>query len=257
MSRRGSNLSVLSCGRSVNLISRLRLLMGATACAGVLLAPPTLTAARAQGQALPDVKVSLPPPPSFDIKRPPIQYDGGAYSIYGLRKSMSKVLDKDVQVKAFLLEIYQCPEETRKCNEAADQKAKQKARATKRKGMAAAEPPSVEPSECRPCDQPHFFLGDTADGKKERALVVADYPVKDWKTGKPKEFKADLGKEYVVTGTFAINSITGFAASNGLIIHKTFEDLEGKMLLEGNAVLPPDAQVIELEGKAPKKLLQE
>jgi hypothetical protein len=55
-----------------------------------------------------------------------------------------------------------------------------------------------------------------------------------------------------VTGTFSINSITGFAASNGLIIHKKLEDMQGKMLAEGNAVLPPEAQTIQLEGQAPQ-----
>jgi hypothetical protein len=48
---------------------------------------------------------------------------------------------------------------------------------------------------------------------------------------------------------FAINSIGGFAASDGLIIHKKFQDSTGKVLAEGNAVLPPDAQDIKLEGK--------
>jgi hypothetical protein len=81
---------------------------------------------------------------------------------------------------------------------------------------------------------------------------VADYPVKDWKTGKPKPLTAKAGEQFIVTGTFAINSITGFAASNGLIIHKKMEDMTGAVLAEGNAVLPPEAQTINLEGKAPE-----
>jgi hypothetical protein len=105
---------------------------------------------------------------------------------------------------------------------------------------AAAAAPTDKPA-CRPCDQPHFFLADSKDAKLERALLVADYPTKDWKTNKPKPLVATKGEQYVVTGTFAINSITGFAASNGLIIHKKFEDASGKVLAEGNAVLPPEA----------------
>ena len=35
--------------------------------------------------------------------------------------------------------------------------------------------------------------------------------------------------------------IGGFAASDGLIIHKKFQDSAGKVITEGNAVLPPDA----------------
>ena len=49
--------------------------------------------------------------------------------------------------------------------------------------------------------------------------------------------------------------VPGFAASNGLLIHKRFEDAQGKVLAEGNAVLPPEAQTIQLEGKPAEPLL--
>jgi hypothetical protein len=202
----------------------------------------------AQGQQAAPIKVNLPSPPNFDVATAPLQYPSGELSVYGLRKGMSKYLDKDVRVKAYLLEIYECPAEIRKCNEEAAAKAKRE----KRSGKAAAAPAPASEKACRPCDQPHFFLSDTKDGKLERGLLVADYPVKDWKTNKPKPLVATKGEQYVVTGTFAINSITGFAASNGLIIHKKFEDASGKVLAEGNAVLPPEAQTIQLEGKPPQ-----
>jgi hypothetical protein len=57
-----------------------------------------------------------------------------------------------------------------------------------------------------------------------------------------------------VTGTFSINSMTGFAASNGLIIHKKLQSMDGKTLAEGNAVLPPEAQTIKLEGKSAEQV---
>jgi hypothetical protein len=202
----------------------------------------------AQGQQAAPIKVNLPSPPNFDVATAPLQYPSGELSIYGLRKGMSKYLDKDVRVKAYLLEIYECPAEIRKCNEEAAAKSKRE----KRSGKAPAAPAPASDKACRPCDQPHFFLGDAKDTKLERALLVADYPVKDWKTNKPKPLVAAKGEQYVVTGTFAINSITGFAASNGLIIHKKFEDAAGKVLAEGNAVLPPEAQTIQLEGKPPQ-----
>ena len=65
---------------------------------------------------------------------------------------------------------------------------------------------------------------------------------------------AKAGEQYVITGTFAINSIGGFAASDGLIIHKKFQDSSGAVITEGNAVLPPDAQTIKIEGKAEEKV---
>jgi hypothetical protein len=200
----------------------------------------------AQGQELPPIKVNLPPSPNFDVATAPVQYPSGELSVYGLRKGMSKYLDKDVRVKGYLLQIYECPEELRKCNEASSSKAKGKG------GKAAAVAESAKP--CRPCDQPHFFLADSANAKPERGLLVADYPVKDWDSGKPRPLSVKAGETLVVTGTFSINSITGFAASNGLIVHKRTEDATGKVLAEGNAVLPPEAQSIQLEGKAPEPL---
>jgi hypothetical protein len=211
-----------------------------------LLSPKMVSA---QGQAVAPIKVNLPAPPNFDVATAPLQYPTGELSVYGLRKGMTKYLDKDVRVKAYLLEIYECPAEIRKCNEEAAAKAKREKRSGK---ASAAAPPAADKPACRPCDQPHFFLADSKDAKLERALLVADYPVKDWKTNKPKPLVAAKGEQYVVTGTFAINSITGFAASNGLIIHKKLEDASGKVLAEGNAVLPPEAQTIQLDGKAPQ-----
>ena len=115
-------------------------------------------------------------------------------------------------------------------------------------------PPPEMKGGCRPCDQPHFFLGDTPTTKVDHGLLVADYPIKDWDTGKPKPLVAKPGEQYVVTGLFAIDSIGGFAASDGLIVHKKFVDSSGKVLAEGNAVLPPDAQDIKLEGKEAEKV---
>ena len=84
---------------------------------------------------------------------------------------------------------------------------------------------------------------------------MADYPLKDWKTGQAQAADRQAGRAVrQVTGTFAINSMTGFAASNGLLIHKRLQDAEGKVIAEGNAVLPPEAQTIQLEGKPAEKL---
>jgi hypothetical protein len=210
------------------------------------------TAAFGQGQALPEIKVNLPPPPNFDVTPAPLQHPGGEFSVYGLRKNISKQLDKDVRVKGYLLYLYECPPEIRKCNEEQDAKAKRE----RRKAAAGAPPAAAQPPAggCRPCEQPHFFLSDTANGKVERAILVADYPTKDWNTGRPKPLTVKPGEQYVVTGTFAINSITGFGASNGLLVHKRTEDAAGKIIAEGNAVLPPEAQTIQLEGKPPEQL---
>jgi hypothetical protein len=228
-----------------------------------LLLPFAPAPARGQGTELPPLKVDLPPQPNFNVQTAPEKYPTGEMSIFGLRKHMSQYLDKDVQVKAYLLEIYECPAEQRKCNDdlaAKAKKEKKKEMASMKKGGApdkgAPPAPAAAPMAggCRPCDQPHFFLGDTPTTKLDHGLLVADYPLKDWNTGKPKTLVAKAGDQYIVTGTFAINSIGGFAASDGLIIHKKFQDASGKVIAEGNAVLPPDAQDIKLEGRPAEKV---
>ena len=224
-----------------------------------LLIPFASGPARGQGTELPPLKVDLPPQPNFNVQTAPEKYPTGEMSIYGLRKHMSQYLDKDVQVKAYLLEIYECPAEQRKCNDdlAAKSKKEKKKEMKASKGGAPAktpEPAAPMAGGCRPCDQPHFFLGDTPTTKLDHGLLVADYPIKDWNTGKPKVLVAKAGEQYIVTGTFAINSMAGFAASDGLIIHKKFQDASGKVISEGNAVLPPDAQDIKLEGKPAEKV---
>ena len=239
----------------------------------MLLAPIGTGLAYGQGQELPPIKVDLPPPPNFNIQQAPEKYPSGEMSIYGLRKHMNQYLDKDVQVRAYLLQIYECPAEQRKCNDELAAKAKKEkmkeAKAAKKgggepKGNGGAAPgkngaPGAEAQAamkggCRPCDQPHFFLGDTPTTKVDHGLLVADYPVKDWSNNKPKPLVVKNGTQVIVTGTFAINSMGGFAASDGLIIHKKFQDASGAVIAEGNAILPPDAQTINLEGKPAEKV---
>jgi hypothetical protein len=161
-----------------------------------------------------------------------------------------------------MLEIYECPAEQRKCNDdLAAKTKKEKKKELKSGGLPgkAGAPPAGAAAQmkggCRPCDQPHFFLGDTPTTKVDHGLLVADYPIKDWSNNKPKPLVVKNGTQVIVTGTFAINSIGGFAASDGLIIHKKLQDgADGKVLAEGNAVLPPDAQTINLEGKPAEKV---
>jgi hypothetical protein len=142
--------------------------------------------------ALPPIKVDLPPPPSFAASDVPEKNPDGTWTVRGVRKHKADNLSKVVKVKAFLLEVYQCP----KCP----------------KGQT-----------CKLCDQPHFFLGDKADTKKEKALMVVDYL-----GPKDKPPALTVGKQYDVEGTFSINSPTGFGASDGLLIFEKMTDDKGK-----------------------------
>src|SRR5689334_5657618 len=81
-------------------------LAGAVGCtsssSGASMAEPEAT-------ALPPIKVDLPPPPSFAASDVPVKLPDGTYTVYGLRKGKAELFGKEVKVKAYLLEVYQCP----------------------------------------------------------------------------------------------------------------------------------------------------
>ena len=196
------------------------------------------TMAEPEATALPPIKVDLPPPPAnLGVSDVPEKLPSGDWSIYGLRKNKKRVcstapgaqppadcqLNKDVKVQAYLLEVYQCP----KCP----------------KGQT-----------CKLCDQPHFFLGDKPDTKKEKALMVVDYLAP-----KQKPPALTVGKQYEVAGTFSINSPTGFGSSDGLLVFDSMTDDKGQPFmspakaLEEKALKGEAQAEAEAKGKAPKK----
>jgi hypothetical protein len=156
-----------------------------------------------RSQELPPIKVDLPPQPSWAAANIPDKYPDGKWSVHGLRKKLKANLNQEVEVKAILLDVYQCPPDQVKCP----------------KGKT-----------CKPCDQPHFFVADTKDTKKDRALVVCNYPVKP----KPPTLPP-VGTEVVVAGTFT-REAGGFAASDGLVDHRKTSTADGKVISDGNAL---------------------
>jgi hypothetical protein len=155
--------------------------------------------------ALPGIKVELPPPPAFSEENQPLTNADGTSTIFGLRKAHEKLLGKEVKVNAFLLEVYQCPV----CP----------------KGQT-----------CKLCDQPHFFLGDKPDTKKEKTLMVVDYLMP-----KQKPPFLTLGKRYTIEGTVARNSPTGFASSEGLLLFTRMQDDKNVEFLSPSAQLEAKA----------------
>ncbi len=141
-----------------------------------------------EATALPPIKVDLPPPPSVAASDIPEKTPEGDWSVRGVRKNRATTLNNKVKVKAYLLEVYQCPV----CP----------------KGQT-----------CKLCDQPHFFLGDKPDTKKEKALMVVDYL-----SPKQKPPALTVGKQYELNGTFSINSPTGFGSSDGLLVFSEMKD---------------------------------
>ena len=175
------------------------------------------TMAEPEATALPPIKVDLPPPPSFAASDIPEKNPDGTFTIRGLRKKKAVNLNKEIKVKAYLLEVYQCP----KCP----------------KGQT-----------CKLCDQPHFFLSDKPEGKKEKALMVVDYLMP-----KEKPPVLTIGKQYDLEGTFARNSPTGFASSEGLLLFtrmvddKNMEFLSPAAQLEAKALKGAAAEAAQME----------
>jgi len=158
-----------------------------------------------EATALPPIKVDLPPAPNFAASDVPVKHPDGFYTVHGLRKTRAETLGKDVKVRGFLLEVYQCPV----CP----------------KGQT-----------CKLCDQPHFFLGDKADTKKEKALMVVDYLMP-----KQKPPALTVGKAYDIEGTFQINSPTGFGSSDGLLVFSKMKDDKGVEFLSAAIQLEQQA----------------
>jgi hypothetical protein len=178
-------------------------------------------------QELPPIKVDLPPQPSWAASNIPEKYPDGKWSVRGLRRKLKANLNQEVEVKGYIVDVYVCPPDQAKCP----------------KGKV-----------CKPCDVPHFFVADTKETKKERGMVVCNYPVKP----KPPVMPP-VGTEVVVSGTF-LREAGGFAASDGLVDHKKLVSLpDNKVISEGNALSAQEDQLIkaveagEKGAKAPKK----
>lgn len=159
-----------------------------------------------EGQALPPIKVDLPPPPAFAAPDIPEKWPDGTWTIRGIRKHKIDTLQKDTKIRGYLLEVYTCP----KCP----------------KGQT-----------CKLCDQPYFILGDKADTKIEKAMMVVDYLAP-----KQKPPALTVGKQYDVNGTFSINSPTGFGSSDGLLIFDSMTDDKGVALQSPAKQLEDKAQ---------------
>lgn len=167
-------------------------LQGLLAAALVLSACSTHEGSSAIGQEegasaqLAEIKVNLPPPPTFEKEHAPEKYADGSLSVYGLRKDLKANLEKQAKVRGYIVEVYQCPA----CP----------------KGQ-----------ECR-CDKPHLWIADRSGDGKDKALMVTGIPVKNPQTRRKMEWYT--GVAYHFTGLFSRMSGTGFSDSDGLLVYE-------------------------------------
>ena len=144
-----------------------------------------------------NVKVELPPPPDFDEGKVPEKADDGAWSVYGLRKSLDENVKQgeagvEIEVRGYVQDIY--------------------------------EPPVCpEGDTCPPGKQPHVWITDKPDDKgKKRAMMVVnyaftipEYDVKRWE--KVPSVMLAKGQQYTFKGKFKRFSDSGFADARGLL----------------------------------------
>jgi hypothetical protein len=167
------------------------------------------SASEAEVEQLPEIVPSLPevptlPPPPF-----PTTYDDESYSVYGLRSRLMKVLDTDLAVTGYIVEIY--------------------------------EPPACEKrnkEECPKAAAPHLFIADTADqADRAEQLIVVGYADNQEQLERARRGRKTttisgdvvvprdlaVGQRIRVKGHFTLISSGGFNTSNGLLEYASHE----------------------------------
>jgi hypothetical protein len=182
-----------------------------------LLACEQTAAAKVPVEKLPEVKPSLPPVPTIPPAPNPIQYSDQSYSVYGLRRAKRRTIGTEVNVTAYIVDVYV--------------------------------PPVCEPdAKCPLPSAPHMWLGDSAtDPDPGKRVLVGGYAenqkaiddaIKESKKGgksaAPPEdtgilpVPTDLfkGAKVKLKGRFSYMSGAGFSSSEGVIDYLAHEILE-------------------------------
>jgi hypothetical protein len=164
-----------------------------------------------KAEQLPEIVPNLPevpklPPPPF-----PTTYEDDSYSVYGLRTRLTKVLDSDLTVTGFIVDIYEPP-------------------VCKKK----------KKDECPKAAAPHMFIADTADQtERGEQLIVVGYAdnreqLERARRGRktttisggvvvPRDLA--VGNKVRVKGHFTLISSGGFNTSNGLVEYVSHDTL--------------------------------
>lgn len=161
-------------------------------------------------------KPNLPPVPSIPKPSAPETYSDGSYSVYGLRKNVGKTMNTQVEVTAYIVDIYEKPvcEEGQTCHTM----------------------------------MPHLYLADEKGEKlSKRHLRLVGYAQsfkemedekESDKSGKAKEELPEgvylppvvwdwrLGHKYKIKGAFLNRSSAGFMDTDGLLEYKGHECLD-------------------------------
>ncbi len=171
-----------------------------------------LSSSEAPVEQLPEIVPNLPevptlPPPPF-----PTTYDDESYSVYGLRQKLRQMLDTDLAVTGYIVEIYEPPP----CKER-------------------------KKEDCPRVDAPHMFVADAPD-KTDRAdqLIIVGYADNQEQLARARRGRKTttidgsvvvptnlkVGNKIVAKGYFTLISSGGFNTSNGLLEYASHETIE-------------------------------
>ncbi len=162
-----------------------------------------------------NIKLDLPPVPQFDVP----SFDGEHRSVKELRLNGRSLFDSELDVKGYIVWVYDCLEEQRE------------------PGMTDKDVQKKIDEDPTICNRPHVILGDTADTPPEKGIWVVELPRalrKDEERGlKRKEIaehnstvpEVAVGDEVIVKGKWNNTSPHGFANSEGLLIFAEIENL--------------------------------
>jgi len=160
-------------------------------------------------------KANLPPVPSIPKPNVPETYGDSSYSVYGLRKNVSKTMDTQVTVTAYIAKIYE-------------------------------KPICPEGQTCHTL-MPHLFLADEQGEKLEKRYLRLVGYAQSFKEMEDEQYNEEQGKErelpegvylapvvwdwrlghkYKITGTFSRQSGSGFMDTDGLLSFDTRECLD-------------------------------
>ena len=200
------------------------LLLGSTnICLAVcLLATPACETAELQGAKAEvrdhNIKLDLPAVPAFNLPTPNAD---GTHPVEEMRLRGKRYLGQSVQVKGYVVWIYDC------------------ATAIRTAEMSEKEVKKLIDDDPTQCTRPNFYLGTAANTPVDKGIRVVENP----RPPRKDELKADregskamqeaynlvpkfkVGDELVVTGKWATKSPRGFRDSNGLLV---FESLVNK-----------------------------
>ena len=180
----------------------------------------------AQGQALPPIKVDLPPPPNFNVQNAPEQYPTGEMSVYGLAQAHEPVPGQGrpgPRVPAADLRVPRRAAEVQRRAGGEVEEGKEEGAEVRRPAGQGGAPPAGDADEgwLSPLRSAALLRGRHADHQAGSRAAGRRLPDQGLEHRQAEGAGGQGGRRrYIVTGTFAINSIGGFAASDGLIIHK-------------------------------------